>query len=143
MQPGAPSPYAPPQAPYTPAGFEGAPGDVARPGVVVWARVYSVAFAVMYFVATLGGVFVLYAAGEASGDKAAEAMIQGVVMVVLCPILMGLSIVAAAAPRKRWGWIINVVLIGLGCTSCLCMPASIPLVIFWLKPETKRWFGMA
>jgi len=141
--PGYPSPYAPPQAPLGPPGFEGAPFDGPRPGVILWARIYATLFAVMYLVATFGGVFLLYAGSDLSGDKAGEAMVEGVIMVVLCPALMVLSVVAAVAPRKKWGWILNVVLIGLGCTSCMCMPASIPLVIFWLKPEVKRWYGMA
>lgn len=136
MQPGYPSPYAPPGAEAVPY------DDGVRPGVVLWAKVYAIAFAVMYLVTTAGGALLVWAGSELHGDKGVEAMIEGVVMLVLGPLLTALSIVAAAAPRKKWGWIINIVLMGLGCTSCACWPASIPLIIFWLKPETKRWYGM-
>ncbi len=134
--PGYPSPYAPPMAPLAP------PYEAERPGVVVWARVYAIAFAVMYLLTTCFGVFLLFMAGNLHGDREATAMIEGIVMLVLGPALMVLSIVAAAAPRKKWGWIVNVCLMGLGCTSCMCMPAAIPLLVFWLKPEAKRWYGM-
>jgi MFS family permease len=132
MQPGY-DPYAAPQAlPFAP--------EDARPGVVVWARVYAVAFALMYLACAVGGVFILSLDDEVHGEKG-SAVVQGVIMAGLGVVLMALSIVALVAPRKKWGWIVNVVLIGLGCSSCMCMPAAIPLLIFWLKPETKRWFA--
>jgi hypothetical protein len=33
------------------------------------------------------------------------------------------------------------VLICIGMNSCCLLPASIPLLIFWIKPETKTYFG--
>ncbi|MGB7159266.1 MAG: hypothetical protein WBD40_14450 [Tepidisphaeraceae bacterium] len=49
--------------------------------------------------------------------------------------------VAPFLPRRPWVWIYDLVLICLGLTSICCMPATIPLLIFWLKPEAKAWFG--
>lgn len=40
-----------------------------------------------------------------------------------------------------WLWTYDLVIICLGMTSTCILPASIPLLIFWLKPETKRYFG--
>jgi hypothetical protein len=34
----------------------------------------------------------------------------------------------------------DLVLICIGMTSCCILPAAIPLLIFWLKPEAKNWF---
>jgi hypothetical protein len=134
MQPGYPSPYAPP-------GFQPAPIEGARPGVVLWAKLYAAAFALMYLACTVGGVLLVVVGSGAGVHDAEKAMIQGWVMAVLGPILLVLSIIALAAPRKKWGWVVNIVLIGLGCTSCMCLPASIPLMTFWLKPETRRWYS--
>jgi hypothetical protein len=131
MQPGFP--YA--QVPYPPV-------DDRAPGVVLWARLYAAAFALMYLACTVGGILLLVFAGDLADRDRTETMINGVVMIAMGPPLLGLSIVTALAPRKRWGWIINVVLIGLGMMSCCCVPASVPLLIFWIKPETKRWYGM-
>ncbi len=36
---------------------------------------------------------------------------------------------------------LRAVLIGLGLTSCCTWPATIPLIIQWLKPEMKARFG--
>ena len=135
MQPGY-DPYAPPGVP--PEGYAALEGQ--RPGVVVWVRIYAILFSIMYLACSVGGVFLLVAAEDLRGDTA-PVMIEGFVMVVLGLAFMGLSIVAAAAPRKKWGWIVNLILIGLGCTSCMCLPAAIPLMIFWLKPEARRWYS--
>jgi hypothetical protein len=49
--------------------------------------------------------------------------------------------VAPFLPRRRWVWVLHVVLIALGMTSCACIPATVPLLIFWIRPETQAWFG--
>src|SRR5262249_43827836 len=126
MQPGFPPAHAPYPAAEAPA-----------PGVVLWARLYAVAFALMYLACTICGVLVLVFANDLGAHDRAENLINGVIMTVMGPPLLGLSIVTAFAPRKKWGWIINIVLIGLGMMSCCCLPASVPLLIFWMKPETK------
>lgn len=48
--------------------------------------------------------------------------------------------VATFVPYKPWGWTIGVVALGLGLTSCMVIFA-LPLLIYWLKPETKAAFG--
>jgi hypothetical protein len=45
------------------------------------------------------------------------------------------------AGRKKWVWILHLVLIALGFTSCACWPFCIPLIFAWLKPEVKAWYG--
>ena len=44
-------------------------------------------------------------------------------------------------PREKWVWIFDLVLICFGFTTCCLIPACIPLLIFWLKPEAKAWFN--
>lgn len=44
------------------------------------------------------------------------------------------------APRP-WLWVYNLVIICLGMTSACYLLACIPLLIFWLKPETQRYYG--
>jgi hypothetical protein len=135
MQPGF-SPYAPPA-------FEAAPPpELTRPGVIVWARIYAMGLALLYLAATVFGAFLMVTAGDLHGREADDLTMEGIILAVLGPVFLGFCVVVAAAPRKKWGWIVNVVLMGLSGTSCLCMPMVIPLLVFWLKPETKRWYGM-
>ena len=32
-------------------------------------------------------------------------------------------------------------LIAIGLTSCCTIPASVPLLVGWLKPDLRAWFG--
>ena len=67
--------------------------------------------------------------------------VQGIVFVFIGPLLFIPFAIAPFLGRKSWVWVYDLVLICLGMTSCACLPATIPLLIFWLKPETKAWFG--
>jgi len=42
---------------------------------------------------------------------------------------------------KPWVWIYDLVIICMGMTSACFLPAAIPLLIYWLKPEVKAHFG--
>ena len=56
-------------------------------------------------------------------------------------VFAGAFAVGLLMPRKPWAWIYGIVLIALGMTSACCIPATIPLLIFWIKPEAKAFFG--
>ena len=49
-------------------------------------------------------------------------------------------IAAFFLPNKPWVWVYHLVMICVGMTGCTVV-FSIPLLIFWLKPEVKAWFG--
>ena len=44
-------------------------------------------------------------------------------------------------PPRLWVWIYGIVLIAVGFTSACCIPFCVPLLIYWLKPEAKAYFG--
>ncbi len=49
--------------------------------------------------------------------------------------------VAALVPRKPWGWTVGLVaVIGMFFPFIITLALMIPLLLFWLKPETKRAF---
>jgi len=63
--------------------------------------------------------------------------------VIFAAIGLPLAILCALPfflPRKPWVWIYDLVIICIGLTSCCTMVASIPLLIYWLKPDVKAWF---
>ena len=65
----------------------------------------------------------------------------GVPTVLMGIGLAGVFFVALVLPRKPWAWIVHIVLICLGLTGCPTLFICIPLLIYWIKPETKAWFG--
>ena len=113
------------------------------PAVVTWFRVYAAVMTFIYMLLLIVAVLMLvFAPSLADEDNSEEVLlIQGTVFAVISLPLGGMFIIGAFMPLKPWAWIYGIVLIGLGMTSCCCLPATVPLLIFWIKPETQTYFG--
>jgi hypothetical protein len=113
----------------------------AKPPVVIWFKIYCGFLCVLYL-ATAAVSLVFFLADPADlGMSTLEARLLGGVL-----LLMGLGLFLACllplllSPRP-WVWTYDLVLICLGMTSPCFLPACIPLLVFWLKPATKEYFG--
>ena len=123
---------------YEPPGFER-----GRPAVITWYRVYAVTMLVLY-----GGFLVLWLlmtpggpAAAQDGPHAAPATLISLVVVGLVALAIGgFYAIAAMVPYKPWGWTVGLIAICLGLSSCMVL-AAVPLLVFWMKPETKAAFG--
>lgn len=73
--------------------------------------------------------------------SAAEAKVMGVVFLILGLALCVPYAIAPFLPRKSWVWVFGLVLICIGLTSLCCLPVCIPLLIAWLKPDVKQFYG--
>ena len=112
-----------------------------KPSVWTWYVAYCAFMAVMYLVCLVLGLYVIVAEPSRPGTSAEEAMVMGYVFVIF-GLLLSLPFAAGPfLPRKPWAWIFGLVLICVGLTSLCCLPAAIPLLLGWLKPETKSYFG--
>jgi hypothetical protein len=120
----------------------GSGGSPQKPPAVKWYVVYSVLMAIMYLLCAIGGA-VLLSVDLSSlhlTKDVSEVKIQAIALLVVgFPLMLAFG-VAPFLPRKPWNWIVGIALIGIGMTSCCCLPACIPLLIYWLKPETKAYF---
>jgi MFS family permease len=122
------------------------PGEA--PKVVFWFRVYCGFMTAVYTVMGLASIaFIVFSSKIAEHDKdeVPEAFViaYGVFLVAL-----GLGLAAAFATPffvapKPWVWIYDLLLIAVGMTSCACWPITIPMLIYWIKPETQAHFGRA
>ena len=134
-----PPPYGPPpgyEVPYA--------APTGPPAVLTWFKVYAVGMTLLYMLVIVAGVLIYVMADEFTGEPEMgpeEARIQGVVMIVVGVPLAALFAAGAVLPRRPWVWIYDIVLIAIGLTSCCLWPATIPLLIFWIKPEARGWFG--
>lgn len=118
---------------------------VVTPPVVVWFRVYCVLMSLLYLLCLGLGITMLVMRSFFAREMKEDAMvvtIQGSLYAGLGLVFLIAFAAAFFFPRKKWVWIYDLVLICLGMTSCCCVPACIPLLIFWLKPEVKAYFGM-
>ena len=111
---------------------------IGRPPVVTWFVVYCAVFVVLYWGFALLCPFLISLDEELTRR---DTMILGGIMAGLC-FAFGIPFaIAPFLPRRSWVWIYDIVLICFGMTSICSMPAAIPLLIFWFKPETQAYFG--
>lgn len=106
-----------------------------------WFRVYCVFLALLYLLVATMGAFLVIARPDTREYNETEILIMGIVYLVLGIALFIPFAIAPLLPRRPWVWIYGMVLIAIGLTSCCFIPACIPLLIYWLKPETKALFG--
>ena len=112
-----------------------------NPPVITWFKVYTGFMAFLYFAVTaiLGVLAVMGIEDEEM--SATESRIMFGIFAAACAFFCAVFAFALFAPRSSWVWIYDLVLIAIGLTSCLTIPAAVPLLIFWLKPEAKAYFG--
>ncbi|MCX6377395.1 MAG: hypothetical protein NTU88_15390 [Armatimonadetes bacterium] len=115
----------------------------AAPPVVMWYKVYCIAMAVMYLFVVAAGVFFLVGGAfiPLNSDDKIPFMIMGPLYVVMGLALMIPFVLALFLPPKSWVWVYGIVLIAIGLSSCCCLPAALPLLIFWVKADVQRHFG--
>jgi len=106
-----------------------------------WFVVYCILMALLYLALVGLGFGYLLVEPAKLEVNSSEAEFLGPVFIVAGLLLFFPFVSAPFLPRKPWVWIFDLVLICIGLTSACCLPAAIPLLIFWLKPETKLFFG--
>lgn len=106
-----------------------------------WYRIYCGIMALLYLALTVFGIILTAAPFESREFSATELMTMGVVYAILGAILFFAFAVATFLPVRPYNWVVGIVMMALGMTSCCLLPALIPLIIFWFKPETQRFFG--
>lgn len=106
-----------------------------------WYRIYCAFMAFLYLAVASIGVFLLFVPIETSKADAMQTWIMGIVNLVMGAIFFFLFVTALLLPAKPYNWIVGFVSIAIGLTSCCTWPATIPLLIYWIKPETKTFFG--
>ena len=112
----------------------------ATPPVYKWFVAYCILMALLYLTTAVMGIVFLFI--EPDRDmSAAEARLMGAVFLILGLAVFVPYAFAPFLPRKSWVWVLGLVLICLGLTSACCLPVCIPLLIFWMKPETKAFYG--
>ena len=136
MNPGYVPPY--PGAP--------SPGE-GPPAAIGYARMYAGAFTLMYVLCVLGGGAILtmgiLGIGMSRRHDAVESIVRGVAMVIVGIPLAILSAMAFFGIEKRTKtmYTMHLVLHALGCMSCCCLPMAVPMLLQWLKPDVKAWYG--
>ncbi len=103
-----------------------------------WYRVYCFVMLMIYL--CLVGIGLLLASfPDESGSQ--QVLVTGIAYAISGGLFALIFGVALFLPRRPFNWIVGIVMIAIGMMSCCFLPATIPLLIFWVKPETKAYFG--
>ena len=97
--------------------------------------------AFLYLAVIVFGIALLVFQPSTREYDAQELMIMGVIYIALGVVFFLAFAVALFLPPKPYNWIVGIVMMAIGMTSCCFVPFIVPLFIFWLKPETKAFFG--
>ncbi len=138
--PGDPGPFIMPSA--MPPGVEYM-HDERTPEGVYYFRIYGAITGLGYLAMVIFGFVMMFApamsASFSPGDMGA--VVMGLIYGGLGTLFFIPTVVVLFGSRKPWVHTLGTVLIALGMTQICCIPILIPLLITWMKPETKHWYG--
>ena len=124
---------------------------VGPPSVLFWFRLFCGSLALLYALFFLFGL--IMAAVPSLAQRLQDSTTPGAEMATFVNVAMGLLYAGsgllffllyaagAVAPQRPWFWIVGLLLIAFSFTSCCCLPVGIPLLIAWIKDETRNWFA--
>lgn len=132
--------------PYQSSGWHQPYLPPSRPGAVTTFYVYCALMVAIYLlVAVVGVVFMTMAAEIAADDPEmtqAEARVMGIVFLAMGAVLAVIFAIPPFLPRAKWAWIVGIIAIAFGLTSCCFWPLCIPLLIYYVQEPTRLWYGM-
>ena len=111
------------------------------PRAYFWYRIYLSVLAFLYLAVTVLGIVLAAMQPETQDHDRETLLIASIVYAVLGSVFFVISIVALFLPVKSYNWIAGLVMIAIGMTTCIFIPFLIPLLVYWIKPETKAFFG--
>ena len=116
-----------------------------RPAIVAWARAFAGVVALVNLFTAITSAFMLVVAVSQphSMHDPAVAIRSFVIMGFLGTALTiaGTKAFFRANERTPATYTTFLVLMAGTTVSCFCLPAALPLLFLWLKPEVKAWFG--
>ncbi|MFQ3578264.1 MAG: hypothetical protein SNJ52_04565 [Verrucomicrobiia bacterium] len=111
------------------------------PKVLLWFKLYCGFLCLLYLACATSSLFFFFADPSDTEMSVTTARIIGVFFLLTGIVLFVICLIPLILAPRPWLWTFDLVVICLGMTSACCLPACIPLLIFWLKPDTKRYFG--
>ena len=113
------------------------------PRVVFWERVYCGVMGAVYLLLVVGSVVaaVFHDSIADANTSPGEVLFGSVAIGGLSAVFAAVFLAGLFVPRRRWAWVYHLVLMGIGMTSCACLPFVVPLLVFWLRPEVQAYYG--
>jgi len=108
-----------------------------NPAVLKWQMVYVSLMALLLIAAAIGALVCFVFADELTGrGREAEPELFRFMGVMYCVMALFFATVYSVGlfwKRGSGAWVFHIVLISPGITQCCTWPATIPLLIYWIK----------
>jgi hypothetical protein len=114
--------------------------EIAKPKVLIWFRVYLALLCLTYVLVMLFGFLDAFFPALRVESPDEKDVIAGWICMIGGAVFLTVSIVPFLIKPRPWVWFYDLLVICMGMVSCCLIPLSIPLLIFWTKPETKSYF---
>ncbi len=114
------------------------------PEAIYYFRIY----AVVMLLCLLGGFgsglyMMLEPLMKRIGTPSAGDWIGGAILMCISGFFMVPHAIVLFGGRAKWVYTLATVLIGMSMLwNMCCLPITLPLLIVWMKPETKKWYGV-
>ena len=111
------------------------------PAVIFWFKFYAGSLCFLYLLTAGFSLFLLFGDSTSLDMPPESALIMGGLLLTISLVFIVACFLPFILAPRPWLWVYNLVIICLGMTSACYLLACIPLLIFWLKPETQRYYG--
>ena len=108
------------------------------PKVIQWFKIYSVVQCLLYLAFSL---FFFFAYPAETESEKEGAHIGAALQLVVSLGFFGAWVLPRFVRPRPWLWTYDLVVLEIGSLNIFVLPASIPLLKAWRKPETKKYFG--
>jgi len=112
------------------------------PEVVKWFKAYCGFMCLLYLGVAAASLIFFFVPPSELEMPASAARFTGVILLLVGFALFALFLIPFLVGPVRWMWGYGIALIAIGLTSACCVPACLPLLIFWLKPEAKNYYSV-
>ena len=106
-----------------------------------WYRLLCSATAVVGIVIAILGIFAIIGSFDETGEDASDAFNGGIILITSGVFPALLSFLGVVFPPRPWSWAFGLALLILMTFSCALCVFSVPILTFWLKYETRAYFG--
>ena len=112
-----------------------------KPAVVMWYKIYAGFLCLLYLLVAAGSLIFFFVDPADLEMPAVAAKLMGALFLVMGLGLFTACLLPLLLTPRPWLWVYGLVIICLGMTSACFLPVCIPLLIFWLKPDAKTYYG--
>lgn len=111
------------------------------PKVILCFKIYCVVLCLIYLATAAASLFFFLADPRDIEMSRTAARVVGSCFLAMGLVLFGVCLLPLILAPRPWLWTFDFVVICLGMTSACFLPVCVPLLLFWLKPDAKRYFG--